>query len=82
MSADTVTLALTSGADLKTWVFLIAGNIFLIILVVRAIGHYAKREWGELIGHVITGILVAGFVFATDTTKTMFVEIFNKVAGA
>ncbi|CAM5453338.1 hypothetical protein SALBM311S_05304 [Streptomyces alboniger] len=76
-----VNLALTSGADLKTWVFLIAGNIFLIILVVRAIGHYAKREWGELIGHVITGILVAGFVFATDTTKTMFVEIFNKVAG-
>ncbi|MGI5353548.1 hypothetical protein ACQEU8_36050 [Streptomyces sp. CA-250714] len=77
-----VNLALTSGADLKTWVFLIAGNIFLIVLVVRAIGHYAKREWGDLIGHIIAGVVVAGFVFATDTTKTMFVEIWNKVAGA
>ncbi|MFC8875587.1 hypothetical protein [Streptomyces ardesiacus] len=77
-----VNLALTSGADLKTWVFLIAGNIFLIVLVVRSIGHYAKREWGDLIGHIIAGVVVAGFVFATETTKTMFVEIWNKVAGA
>ncbi|MET9365793.1 hypothetical protein ABZX93_33460 [Streptomyces sp. NPDC006632] len=66
---------------MKTWVFLIAGNIFLIVLVVRAIGHYAKREWGDLIGHVIAGVVVAGFVFATDTTKGMFIEIWNKVAG-
>ena len=75
-------LALTSGAVLKVWVFLIAGNAFLIILAVRAIGHYAKREWGELIGHILAGVVVAGFVFATDTTKNMLVEIWNKVAGA
>lgn len=45
--------ALTTGSDLKTWVLLIAGNVFIIILVIRAITYYAKREWGELIGHFL-----------------------------
>ncbi|GHF44195.1 hypothetical protein GCM10010218_26890 [Streptomyces mashuensis] len=75
-------LALTDGAALKSWVFLIAGNIFLIVLAVRAIGHYAKREWGELLGHFMAGVVVAGFVFAPDASKGMLTAIWNKVAGA
>ncbi|OEJ20884.1 hypothetical protein [Streptomyces subrutilus] len=80
--AGSQTLALTTGAELYSWIAIIAGNIFLIVLIVRAVGHYAKREWGELVGHVITGVIVAGFVFATEATKNMFVEIWTKVAGA
>ncbi|MEU5418395.1 hypothetical protein ACFY1P_24750 [Streptomyces sp. NPDC001407] len=75
-------LALTTGAELQNWVFLVAGNIFLIVLAVRAIGHYAKREWGELLGHFMAGVVVAGFVFASDSTKAMFIAIWNKVSGA
>ncbi|ARZ69188.1 MULTISPECIES: hypothetical protein [Streptomyces] len=74
-------IALSSGAELKSWVFLIAGNIFLIILAVRAIGHYAKREWGELLGHFLAGVVVAGFVFAPDESKDMLIAVWKKVAG-
>ncbi|WP_030209260.1 hypothetical protein [Streptomyces sp. NRRL S-87] len=75
------TLALTDGASLLGWTKTIAGNVFLIILLVRAVMHYAKREWGEMIGHIIAGVIVAGFVFATDQTKTLLTDIWNKVAG-
>lgn len=54
------------GTDFKNWVLLIAGNLFIVVLVVRAVGYYAKREWGELLGHMCAGIVVAGLVYATD----------------
>lgn len=60
-----------TGTDLKNWVLILAGNIFIIILVVRAVGYYAKREWGELIGHVLVAILIAGFIYANDATVTL-----------
>ncbi|MGW2255403.1 hypothetical protein ACWCXH_35285 [Kitasatospora sp. NPDC001660] len=75
-------LALTTGADLKAWVLLIAGNVFIVILVVRSIGYYAKREWGELIGHILVAILIAGFVFATDTSVGLLKDLWGKVSGA
>ncbi|MFD9084548.1 hypothetical protein [Streptomyces erythrochromogenes] len=75
------TLALTDGASLLGWTKTIAGNIFLIILLVRAVMHYSKREWGELIGHIIAGVIVAGFVFQTEATKQLLVDIWGKVSG-
>ncbi|MCF3100083.1 hypothetical protein [Streptomyces roseoverticillatus] len=74
-------IALSNGDELKTWVIAVAGNIFLIVLAVRAIGHYAKREWGELLAHFMAGVVVAGFVYASDSTKGMLTAIWNKVAG-
>lgn len=74
-------LALTDGADLKTWVLLIAGNIFIVVLVVRSVGHYAKREWGELLGHVLTGVVVAGIIYSPQTAVDLFKAIWQKVAG-
>ncbi|MGA5134479.1 hypothetical protein ACPCTO_32270 [Streptomyces olivoreticuli] len=73
--------ALTSGVQLKDWVITVAGNVFLIILIVRGIGHYAKREWGGLITHVMAGVVVAGFVYASDVTKTVLVDVWTKVVG-
>ncbi|MET9413366.1 hypothetical protein ABZY03_04100 [Streptomyces klenkii] len=75
-------IALSNGDELKTWVIAVAGNIFLIVLAVRAIGHYAKREWGELLAHFIAGVVVAGFVYASDSAKGMLTAIWNKVAGS
>ncbi|WP_190024896.1 hypothetical protein [Streptomyces hiroshimensis] len=75
-------LALSNGDELKSWVIAVAGNIFLIVLAVRAIGHYAKREWGELLAHFIAGVVVAGFVYASDSTKGMLTAIWTKVAGS
>ncbi len=72
---------LTTGKDLKDWVILIAGNVFIVIMAVRAIGYYAKREWGELIGHLMAAVVIAGLVYAPDAAVSLFKGIWGKVAG-
>ncbi|WP_432094913.1 hypothetical protein [Streptomyces sp. bgisy100] len=72
---------LTDGSDLKKWILLIAGNVFIVILAVRGIGYYAKREWGELIGHLMAAVVIAGIVYAPNVAVDMFKGIWSKVAG-
>ncbi|MER5971637.1 hypothetical protein ABT112_18200 [Streptomyces sp. NPDC002055] len=72
---------LTDGSDLKKWILLIAGNVFIVILAVRGIGYYAKREWGELIGHLMAAVVIAGIVYAPNVAVDLFKGIWNKVAG-
>lgn len=69
------------ASGLKDWVLLIAGNIFVIFLVARAVGYYARREWGEMIGHLLAGVLVAGLVYSTDATVNLLKEAWQKLIG-
>lgn len=61
---------MNTGTDLKDWVLLVAGNILIVIIAVRAIGYYAKREWGELIMHVVAGVVVGILVWNTQGAIT------------
>lgn len=70
-----------TGLDFKDWVLVIAGNIFIVIFVVRAIGYYAKKEWGEMIAHIGVAIVLAGFIYATDTSITLLQNIWNLFTG-
>jgi hypothetical protein len=70
------------GAQLKDWILAIAGNIFIVILVVRAVGYYAKKEWGELVTHVLMAVIIAGFVYFTDGTIVVLKQIWNLLSGA
>lgn len=65
-----------TGEDFKTAVLLILGNIFIIILAVRTLGHWMKREWGEMTAHIVGAILVAFVVYAPDTA----VSLLNRAA--
>src|SRR5690625_6405370 len=56
-----------TGAELKDWVIIVAGNIFIVILVVRMISHYAKREWGDLLTNFLVAVFIAWIVYSTDT---------------
>ncbi|MER7112252.1 hypothetical protein [Streptomyces sp. NPDC000229] len=82
MSMMEIAAPLTDGTQLKDWVLLIAGNIFIVILAVRGIGYYAKREWGELIGHLMAAVVIAGIVYAPNVAIGLFRGIWEKVAGA
>lgn len=55
-----------TGADLKTWVLVIAGNLLTILIVVRAVGAYARKEWGEMIALLIAAVVVGALVWAND----------------
>lgn len=73
--------AIGTGVELKDWVLLIAGNIFMVVLVVRAVGYYAKREWGEMVAHLMAGVIVAGLVYATDSSIKLMKTLWDMFAG-
>ncbi len=70
-----------TGADFKDWVLVIAGNIFIAILVLRSIGHYFKREWGELFGHIAAGVLVGGLIYANNETINVLKGFWTLLSG-
>lgn len=60
----------------KTAVLLILGNVFIIVLAVRAFGSWAKKEWGEFVSLLLGAILVGGIIYfptqAIDILKWAF----------
>lgn len=70
-----------TGDGLKDNVLIILGNIFIIILAARAVGYYAKREWGELVTHLVAGILIAAIIYFPDQVVGMLKSMWNAFAG-
>lgn len=81
METHLIPLAIGSGVELKDWILLVAGNVFIVVLAVRAVGYYAKREWGEMLGHLVAGIIVAGLVYATDQSIGILRTLWGMIAG-
>jgi hypothetical protein len=70
-----------TGTAIKDWVLVIAGNVFIIILVVRSVGYFAKKEWGDFIGHILVAVVIAGLIYATDTAITLFKGLAGLILG-
>lgn len=76
-----VTPLAVTGTSFKDWVLVIAGNVFIVVLVVRGIGHWVKREWGDLIVHFLVAILLAAFVYMTDQTVAVMKTLAKMIFG-
>ena len=74
--------ALTTGADLKTWVLAIAGNLFVAVLVVRGLGAFLKRDYGEMITLFAAGVLLAGLIWFPDGAVDLLKALWSKVVGS
>lgn len=72
---------LPDGASIKDAVLALAGNIFIILFIVRTIGAFGKKEWGELIINILAGVLIAGLVYSNETTITLLRNIWNTFLG-
>lgn len=70
-----------TGEGLKDAILVILGNIFIIILAVRAVSYYAKREWGDLITHVAAGILIAAIIYFPDQVVSLLKSLWSAFAG-
>lgn len=68
-------------SGLKTWVLTIVGTLFIVIFVVRAVVHYAAKDWGQLIGFVVAGIFVAWIVFFPDSAVTTLKNLAQQIFG-
>jgi hypothetical protein len=72
---------MTTGADLKDLVLLLAGNFFAMILTVRAVGHFARRDWGEFTAMIIAAIVVVGFVYFPDQSIGALKSVWTTFLG-
>ena len=70
-----------TGAELKDYVIILAGNIFIVILIIRMISHYAKREWGDLLTNFLVAVFIAWIVYSTDTFINFLRWLANKISG-
>lgn len=75
------TLALTTGSELKDWVFVVGGNAFWIILLVRAIGYFFKEAWGKLITFTTAAVVMVGILYFPDAMKAVLSGVWGKVSG-
>ena len=60
----------------------IIGNIFLVVLVIRAFGAYLKKEWGDLITELVFAVILAGFIYFTDQMLAVLKFLWNITIGA
>lgn len=60
----------------------IIGNIFLVVLVVRAFGAYFKKEWGDLATEVVFAVVLVGFIYFTDQSLGILKWLWNATLGA
>ena len=60
----------------------IVGNIFIVVLVVRAFGAYLKKEWGDLVTELVFAVILAGFIYFTDQSIGILKLLWNATLGA
>jgi len=70
-----------TGVAVKDAVLTLAGNVFIIIFIIRTVGAFAKKEWGELVVNFLAGIIIAGFVYFTDSSVTVLKTIWSLIFG-
>ncbi|MFD4535583.1 hypothetical protein ACFWNL_35925 [Kitasatospora sp. NPDC058397] len=73
--------ALTDGTAFKNWALLLVGNVFAAWLAIRAVGHFIKKEWGDLIQMVFAALAVGAFVWFPDGVKTVLGDLWTKISG-
>ncbi|MGW5851970.1 hypothetical protein ACWFQ8_29170 [Streptomyces sp. NPDC055254] len=72
---------LTTGEGLKNWILIVVGNLFMAFLAIRALGHFIKKEWGEMVTLAVAAVFVGAIVWAPVVVKDFLTAVWEKVAG-
>lgn len=67
-----------TGSGIKEWVLAIVGNLFIVVLVVRMVSHYAKAEWGALMTSLAAAIVLVGFIYFPDDVISILKTAWGK----
>jgi TctA family transporter len=59
----------------------ILGNLFLLILAIRMVVAYLKKDYGEMIAEICVAVVIVGFVYFTDQTVGILKGIWNATIG-
>ena len=67
-----------TGAGVKGWILAIVGNLFIVLLVVRAVSHYARQEWGQLLTSLAFAIVLVGMIYFPDQVISILKTVWSK----
>ncbi|WP_129662445.1 hypothetical protein [Rothia uropygialis] len=67
--------------DFKDWLLVILGNIFIVILAVRMIGAWMKREYGDMMTNAVLGLIVAYIVYDSDGAVGLMKRLAGMIFG-
>ncbi len=74
-------LALPNLDEVSDLVITLSASAIMIILVVRLLSSYAKRQYGEMISEVIGCILVGFAIWFPDETVALLQDISQGIFG-
>lgn len=72
--------ALTTGAQVKDWVFAIGGNAFWAILVIRAVMYFFREDWGKLTSCMFGAVFIVGCIYFPEAMKAMLSGVWGKIS--
>lgn len=81
MQASTIFVALPQFDSLKNGIITLLGSVVMIILVIRIVTAYGKKQYGEMITELIAVIFVAWFVFTPDSAQNTIVSLAKTIFG-
>lgn len=79
--ADTTYMALPNFDSFGNTIISILGTIVFIVLAIRMVVAYGKKQYGEMITELIAAIFVFWFVFFPDNAKDTIKAITQSIFG-
>lgn len=80
--ADTTYVSMPSFEGLSNTIISILGTLVFIILAVRIVVAYGKKQWGEMVVELIAAVFVFWFVFFPDNAKNTIKQVAQSIFGS
>ncbi|WP_016996910.1 MULTISPECIES: hypothetical protein [Kocuria] len=72
---------MTDLSGLKDFAIVVIGNLFIIILLIRVIGSWAKRDYTDLFTNLVLAVVIAFLVYANDQAVALLQQLATMAFG-
>ncbi len=79
--ASTTVVALPQFDSVKNALITILGSVVMIILLIRIVTAYGKKQYGEMITELLAVVFVAWFVFTPDSAQNTIKALAKMIFG-
>lgn len=80
--ADTTYVSMPSFESFGNTIISILGTLVFVILAVRIVVAYGKKQWGEMVVELIAAVFVFWFVFFPENAKNTIKAIAQSIFGS
>lgn len=69
-------------SGLQNTVVQVVASVIIIVLVVRLVGAYIRRGWGEMVAEVAFVLVIGWFVWFPDSAESALRSITGSITGS